>query len=164
MWVSVAYIPKEKIIGLTISNEMKIETKEILSATSIISFALCKINTIVYSKGENSIIVYDMKEEKEVEQITFNDKIKMIIKDDEYIISFGEEKNIYIINEENYALVTKVYLNSIFSFNSVSLYNHRIYYNEDNKGVYFSRFFFEKNTNILDKTKLILIQKKTILY
>ena len=124
---------KEKIIGLTISNEMKIETKEILSATSIISFALCKINTIVYSKGENSIIVYDMKEEKEVEQITFNDKIKMIIKDDEYIISFGEEKNIYIINEENYALVTKVYLNSIFSFNSVSLYNHSIYYNEDKR-------------------------------
>ena len=38
-----------------------------------------------------------------------------------------------LINEENYALVTKVYLNSIFSFNSVSLYNHRIYYNEDNK-------------------------------
>ena len=69
---------KEKIIGLTISNEMKIETKEILSATSIISFALCKINTIVYSKGENSIIVYDMKEEKEVEQIKFNDKKKRI--------------------------------------------------------------------------------------
>ena len=39
----------------------------------------------------------------------------MINKDDEYIILFGEEKNIYIINEENYALVTKVYLNSIFS-------------------------------------------------
>ena len=74
-----------------------------------------------------------MKEEKEVEQITFNDKIKMINKDDEYIILFGEEKNIYIINEENYALVTKVYLNSIFSFNSVSLYNHSIYYNEDKR-------------------------------
>lgn len=36
---------------------------------------------------------------------------------------------------------------------------HFVYYNEDNKGVYFSRFFFEKNTKILDKTKLILIQK-----
>ena len=40
-----------------------------------------------------------------------------------------------------------------------SLDIHFVYYNEDNKGVYFSRFFFEKNTNILDKTKLILIQK-----
>ena len=72
-----------------------------------------------------------MKEEKEVHQITFNDKIKMIKKDDEYILLFGEEKNIYIINEENYELVTKVYLNSIFSFNSIYIYNHCIFYNED---------------------------------
>lgn len=122
---------KEKIIGLRISNEMTIETKEFLTATSIISFAFCENNKIVYSKGENSIIVYDVKEEKEVHQITFDDKIKIVKKDDGYILLFGEEKNIYIINEENYDLVTKVYLNSIFSFNSIDIYNHSIFYNED---------------------------------